>query len=111
MDFPVTETWAWVQLASGSMESVTIRPRGHSMEPLIMDRQEVTITRLKPDDVLHVGDIVIARVRGHIYLHKVTAIDGDRVQISNNHGHVNGWTTRARVAGRVLRGYRQADAG
>lgn len=101
MSFPMTETWAWVQLASGSMETVTIKPRGHSMEPLIMDRQEVTITRLKPGDILHVGDIALARVRGHIYLHKVTAIDGDRVQISNNHGHVNGWTSRARVAGRV----------
>ena len=77
---------------------VTIRPRGHSMEPLIMDRQEVTITRLG-DTVLEKGDVVLARVRGHVYLHKITAIDGNRVQISNNHGHVNGWTTRDKIAG------------
>lgn len=82
-------------------EQVTIKPRGHSMEPLIMDREEVAIKRLTDDDVLAVGDIVLARVRGYIYLHKITAVDGNRVQIGNNHGHINGWTHRDRIAGRL----------
>ena len=93
----MSETWAWRQLMDGA-EKITIRPRGHSMEPLIMDRQEVTITRLG-STVLKKGDIVLARVRGHVYLHKITAIDGNRIQISNNHGHVNGWTARDKIAG------------
>lgn len=96
----MTETFAYRLLSDGA-EQVIIKPRGHSMEPLIMDRQQVTIRRLLDSDILAVGDIVLARVRGHIYLHKVTAISGDRVQISNNHGHVNGWTHRDRVVGRI----------
>lgn len=95
----MSETWGWVQLTNGTPE-ITITPRGHSMEPLIMDRQKVTIRGLTETDELHVGDIVLARVKGHVYLHKVTAIQGDRVQISNNHGHINGWTARSKVAGR-----------
>jgi hypothetical protein len=95
----VSETFAWRQLMKGA-EKITIHPRGHSMEPLIMDRQEVTIHRLREDDVLSPGDVVLAKVRGHIYLHKISAISGARIQISNNHGHVNGWTTRDKIAGR-----------
>lgn len=48
---------------------------------------------------LEVGDIVLARVAGTTYLHLVSAIEGDRVQISNNRGRVNGWTNQARVFG------------
>lgn len=96
----MSETFAYGVLQRGA-ERVILKPRGHSMEPLIMDRQQVTVKRLHDDDVLSVGDIVLARVRGHIYLHKITAIDGERVQISNNHGRVNGWTHRARIAGRL----------
>jgi hypothetical protein len=94
----MTETFAYDLLRRGA-EQVVIKPRGHSMEPVIMDRQQVTITALHDDDVLAVGDVVLARVRGNIYLHKITAIDGNRIQISNNHGNVNGWTHRDRIAG------------
>lgn len=73
------------------------------MEPLIMDREEVTVTRLHPDDVLSTGDIVLIKVRGHIYLHLITALNGSRVQIGNNHGRINGWTSRDRIAGRIAR--------
>jgi signal peptidase I len=97
----MSETHAYNFLRDELTDQITIRPRGHSMEPLIKDRQRVTVTRLHDDDELHVGDIVLAKVHGNIYLHKVTAIDGDRVQISNNHGHVNGWTHRDRIVGRV----------
>ena len=96
----MTATWAWRQLHDGASE-ITIKPRGKSMTPLIKDGQEVTVDRLADDDVLAVGDIVLARVRGHVYLHKITAIDGDRVQISNNHGRINGWTHRDKVAGKL----------
>jgi hypothetical protein len=50
---------------------------------------------------VEVGDIVLARVAGVVYLHLVSAVEPakGRVQISNNRGRVNGWTSYARVFG------------
>jgi hypothetical protein len=77
---------------------VRFRPTGSSMVPLIRSRQLVTVA---PVDVvrLEVGDIVLAKVAGTIYLHLVTAIAGERVQIGNNRGRINGWTGKQRVFG------------
>lgn len=41
----------------------------------------------------------LVRVAGTLYLHRVTAIAGQRMQIGNNRGRINGWTTRDRVFG------------
>jgi hypothetical protein len=82
-------------------ESVEIRPSGGSMTPIIRSRQLVRIAPVDPATVVK-GDVVLAKVAGNHYLHLVSAIQGDRVQISNNHGHVNGWTSRAKVYGRVV---------
>ena len=50
-----------------------------------------------------VGDAVFCKVKGNMVTHLVTALQGGvdnrRIQISNNHGHVNGWTTT--IYGRV----------
>jgi hypothetical protein len=50
---------------------------------------------------LEVGDVVLARVAGTVYLHLVSSLDPtrNRVQISNNRGRVNGWTSHDRVFG------------
>lgn len=93
----VTETWGWHQIMYHDAEEVTIKPRGHSMEPLVMDRQQVTIRKLTHKDVLKKGDIVLVKVEGRVYLHKVTAVSGNRIQVGNNHG----WTTRDKVAGKL----------
>ncbi|MEU7140924.1 S26 family signal peptidase [Nocardia sp. NPDC046473] len=74
------------------------RPTGSSMVPLIRSRQLVTVAPVHPARV-EVGDIVLARVAGSVYLHLVTAIAGKRVQIGNNRGRVNGWTSHDRVFG------------
>lgn len=81
-------------------ETVSFRPAGASMVPLIRSRQLVTVVPCDPAAV-EVGDIVLARVAGADYLHLVSAVDHarGRVQISNNRGRVNGWTTHARVYG------------
>ena len=34
--------------------------------------------------------------------HIVKRIDGDRFQIGNNHGRINGWTTGANIFGRLV---------
>lgn len=83
-------------------EDVTIRPSGQSMTPRIRSKQPVTLSPLG-DLPIEVGMIVLARVKGRFYLHLVTARDGNRVQISNNHGYVNGWTTTERVYGVVAK--------
>ena len=69
------------------------------MVPLIYSRQPVDIRPV--DRVLSKGDIVFAKIGRRFYLHLISAVDGDRVQISNNHGHVNGWTNKANVFGLV----------
>jgi hypothetical protein len=51
------------------------------------------LVKLEPHDPdrLKVGDVVLVRVKGNIYLHLVKAIDKDRFLIGNNRGGVNGW--------------------
>ncbi|MBA8950741.1 hypothetical protein ACFQU9_41815 [Actinomadura namibiensis] len=80
--------------------TVSFRPSGASMVPLIADRDLVTVAPVDPA-LLEVGDIALARVAGTTYLHLVTAVDRakGRVQIGNNRGHVNGWTGHSRVFG------------
>lgn len=75
-------------------ETVTFSPRGNSMTPKIKSGQKVTIKRLTKDEKLKLSknDIVFCKVKNNIYLHLISAIKGDQVQISNNHGYVNGWT-------------------
>ncbi len=84
-------------------ETVQFRPTGSSMVPLIRSRDLVTVAPVDPARV-EVGDIVLARVAGTVYLHLVSAVDPARarVQISNNKGRVNGWTSAARVFGICL---------
>jgi hypothetical protein len=70
------------------------------MVPSIRSRESVVVAPVDPAK-LEVGDIVLARVAGTVYLHLVSSIDSsrNRVQISNNRGRVNGWTSHDRVFG------------
>lgn len=79
---------------------MAFRPSGSSMVPLIRSRQQVVVAPVDPTK-LQVGDIVLARVAGTVYLHLVSSVDlaRKRVQISNNRGRVNGWTSHERVVG------------
>ncbi|MEU6068675.1 S26 family signal peptidase [Streptomyces sp. NPDC047082] len=80
--------------------TVRFRPSGSSMVPLIRSRQQVVVAPVDPSK-LEVGDIVLARVAGTVYLHLVSSVDpvGKRLQISNNRGLINGWTSHDRVFG------------
>jgi hypothetical protein len=84
------------RVAAGA--TVDFRPSGSSMVPLMRSRQLVTVAPVDPTKV-EVGDIVLARVAATLYLHLVSAVDASagRVQISNNRGRVNGWTSHARI--------------
>ena len=77
-----------------------VRPRGHSMRPRINDGDLVTIVPCDPASV-EKDEVVLVRLHGNWLRHLVTAVDGNRIQIGNNHGKINGWAGRASVLGRV----------
>jgi hypothetical protein len=55
------------------------------------------------DHALAVGDIVLCKVKSSQYLHLVKAIQGERFQIGNNRGFINGWISRGQIYGRLIR--------
>ncbi len=81
--------------------TVKFRPRGGSMKGKIESGQLVTVIPLDRD--LETGDVVLCRVKGSEYLHLVKAIDGDRYQIGNNRGGINGWVSKDAIFGRCVR--------
>lgn len=72
-------------------KAIQFKPHGNSMTPRIMSGQLVTLYPVKLEDV-QVGDAVYCKVKGRVMLHLCTAKKDGKVQISNNHGWVNGWT-------------------
>jgi hypothetical protein len=83
-------------------ETVSFRPRGHSMKGKIASGQLCTVSPVDPA-ALAVGDIVLCRVRGQEYLHLVKAIQGARFQIGNNRGGINGWIGPQSVFGKCVK--------
>lgn len=79
-------------------ETVSFRPKGNSMTPLIKSGDLCTVSPVA-DRQLQRRDIVLCKVAGNQYLHLISAIRGDEIQISNNHGRVNGWTSRDKIYG------------
>ena len=69
---------------------VKFRPRGNSMKGKIESRQLVTVEPLM-DMQPQKGDIILCKVNGSQYLHLVKETQGDRYQIGNNIGRINGW--------------------
>ena len=86
------------RLARG--ETVQFRPRGNSMVGRIESGQLCTVAPVGERAPV-VGDIVLCRVKGAQYLHLVKAIQGERFQIGNNRGRINGWITLRQIFGRL----------
>lgn len=92
---------SWAKYAKEALrrgETVTVRPRGHSMKGKVNDGALVTLEPCDPA-ALEVGAIVLVRVSGNDYLHLVKAIDRGRFQIGNNRGGINGWVGPSAVYG------------
>jgi len=83
-------------------DTVSFRPRGHSMSPKIESGQLCTVAPVETE-TLAVGDIVLCKVKGSEYLHLVKAIQTGRFQIGNNRGLINGWIGASSIFGRLLR--------
>jgi hypothetical protein len=82
-------------------ETVSFRPRGTSMSGKIESGQLCTVEPIDPQKI-EVGDIVLCKVRGNEYLHLVKAIQGQRFQIGNNKGRINGWITAYSIFGKCV---------
>lgn len=93
-------THAIEELKAG--RQVVITPKGNSMQPKVVSGAEVTLAPIEDIATLEKGDIVLVSVGRDIYLHLITAVDKNRVQISNNKGHVNGWVMKKDVFGRAI---------
>jgi hypothetical protein len=82
-------------------ETVLFRPRGNSMSGKIESGQLCTVEPIDAES-LGVGDIVLCKVKGREYLHLVKAIQGQRFQIGNNKGRINGWISANSIFGKCV---------
>ena len=83
-------------------QTVTFRPRGNSMVGKIESGQLCTVEPIAVHSNLRVGDIVLCKVGGSQYLHLIKAIQGERFQIGNNRGRINGWVGAAAIFGKCI---------
>ena len=75
---------------------------GQSMTPILKSGQAVICIPVTSEVILKKNDIVFCKVKGHYYLHKISAVKGNNFQISNNHGKVNGTISRKNIFGKVV---------
>jgi hypothetical protein len=95
--------WATAYIAKlKSGETVSFRPRGHSMKGKIESGQLCTVEPIKEFENLQKGDVVLCKVNGAEYLHLIKAINGARFQIGNNRGRINGWIGKAAIYGKCI---------
>jgi hypothetical protein len=95
--------WASQYVAKLSAgETVSFRPRGNSMRGKVESGQLCTVEPVLTA-VLAVGDVVLCKVNGREYLHLIKAIQGDRFQIGNNRGRINGWVSANAIFGKCVR--------
>lgn len=96
---------SWAKFAIEALrrnETVQIRPRGHSMRGKVNDGNLVTLEPCDPTS-LQVDDIVLVKVKGRDYLHLIKAINGQRFQIGNNRGGINGWVGPNCIYGKAIK--------
>lgn len=96
---------SWADYAISELDAgrqVVINPKGDSMTPKIVSGATVTLEPVFDIDTIKKGDIVLVAIGRSHYLHIVSAINKENVQISNNHGYVNGWTSKENVYGKVI---------
>ena len=96
--------WATAHIAKlKSGETVSFRPRGHSMKGKIESGQLCTVEPITDFENLQKGDIVLCKVNGNEYLHLIKAIQGTRFQIGNNRGRINGWVGKNAIFGKCIK--------
>jgi hypothetical protein len=84
-------------------ETVSFRPRGHSMKGKIESGQLCKVEPVKDFAALQKDDVVLCKVNGREYLHLIKAIQGSRFQIGNNCGLINGWVGTNSIFGKCIK--------
>ncbi len=74
------------------------------MVPLVRSGDLCTLRPFGEGELPTKGDIVLVRCNGRDYLHLVKAVQGERFQIGNNRGHINGWVGKNALFGLLVRG-------
>jgi SOS-response transcriptional repressor LexA len=96
--------WATAYIARlKNGETVSFRPRGHSMKGKIESGQLCTVEPVADFESLQKGDVVLCKVNGNEYLHLIKAIQGKRFQIGNNRGRINGWVGTNSIFGKCVK--------
>lgn len=96
--------WATQYIAKlQSGETVQFRPRGNSMVGKIESGQLCTVEPIEDSKLLEVGDIVLCKVNGRQYIHLIKSKQGNRFQIGNNRGRINGWISENSIFGKCIR--------
>ena len=96
--------WAIAYIAKlKNGETVSFRPRGHSMKGKIESGQLCTVEPIANFEILQKGDIVLCKVNGNKYLHLIKAVNGARFQIGNNRERINGWIGANSIFGKCVK--------
>ena len=69
------------------------------MAPRVKSNQLVIVKPITKTTILKIGDVVLCKVNGRPYLHLIKAMRKGQVQIGNNKGRINGWTSTKNVYG------------
>lgn len=96
--------WATIyisQLKEG--KTISFRPKGNSMTGRVNNGQLCTVEPVLDKKTLEKGDVVLCKVGANQYLHLVSAVSGNRFQISNNKGYVNGWIGENGIYGKLIK--------
>ena len=100
MSFDKENIQTCIKLREGNV--CLVQGFGQSMTPLLKSGQVCRVIPVTDEIPLNKNDIVLCKVKGHVYLHKITAIKGSRYQIGNNHKHINGWIGRDNIFGKCV---------
>jgi hypothetical protein len=73
------------------------------MSGKIESGQLCTVEPLSRPTQLEKGDIVLCKVNGNEYLHLIKAVQGQRFQIGNNRGRINGWIGINSIFGKLVK--------
>lgn len=82
-------SYAIEKLSKG--EDAKLTPHGNSMAGRVNNGDTVTVSPCSPQD-LKIGDVVLVKVKGTVYLHLIKAIGPRGFLIGNNKGGINGWS-------------------
>jgi SOS-response transcriptional repressor LexA len=94
--------WALLHITKLKLgKTVSFRPKGNSMQGKIESGQLCTVQPCEPN-TLEVGDVVLCKVKGREFLHKITAMRGAQFQIGNNKGRLNGWISANAIFGKCI---------